>query len=98
MLPSISSIISSSSSVVTFNESNIEKDSLNLTFTPTEDLITKFIAEWKVSHETKDSLETILRRNVSKYEEQEEKFDFFAYNIEELVIKCHIRFFKWLDN
>ena len=71
----------------TFNEGDVLPKSLILTHTPTEDLVTKFVAEWTYDHAIEEPNKVIVRYNVKRYGTQEETFDFFIYNIRELVEK-----------
>ncbi len=74
-------------SVVTLTESDIEANSLELKTTSTEDLVTKFIAEWRRDYAANEKNSVILRHNVAKYGSKERVFDFYIYNIKELVVK-----------
>ncbi len=69
------------------NEDDVLFNSLVLDHTNTEELVTKFIAEWKPEGHLEDPYSIILRYNVSRYGVQEETFDFYTYNIRELVVK-----------
>lgn len=68
-------------------EDDVLANSLILDHTDTEDLVTKFVAKWKPSLELEDDYKVILRYNVKRYGTQEEAFDFYCYNIQELVVK-----------
>lgn len=72
---------------VTIDEDDVLPKSLILTHTPTEDLVTKFVAEWIYDHAIEEKNKVIVRYNVKRYGTQEETFDFFIYNIRELVEK-----------
>jgi len=69
----------------TLTESNI-KD-LIITTKPTEELVTKFTAEWRTDYTLEEPKKIVLRNNIPKYGEQKKTFDFYIYNIEELVVK-----------
>lgn len=73
--------------VATLSDSDIVQGSMILSFTPTEDIVTKFVAKWRYNYLQDEPNQVILRYNVSKYGSQRQEFDFFAYNIQELVIK-----------
>lgn len=73
-------------SVDTIDEDDIDFSSLELTCTPTEDLVTKFTAIWKPSYNL-DDYKIVLRTNLSKYDVIAEENPFFIYNIYELVLK-----------
>jgi hypothetical protein len=71
----------------TITETDVLANSLVLDHTNTEDLVTKFNAEWRPLCNLEDPYKVILRYNVKRYGLQEETFDFYTYNIRELVIK-----------
>lgn len=73
-------------SIDEINEDDIDFQSLALTCTPTEDLVTKLTATWKPSYNV-DDYKLILRTNMTKYDVVAEEFNFFIYNIYELVLK-----------
>lgn len=67
--------------------SDIIEKSLQLTFTNTEELITKFTGLWKPNYYLRTPYKIIVRRNVSKYKEIKDERDFFIYNDYTLVYK-----------
>lgn len=69
------------------NVSEMEEKSFELFHTETEDLVTKYVAEWQRDYALEDKNKLILRHNVKKYGTHEETTDFFIYNILELVRK-----------
>lgn len=71
----------------TIGEDDVMPESMIMTHTETEELVTKFVAEWKYDHALEEPNKVILRYNVKRYGTQERKFDFFIYNILELVEK-----------
>lgn len=71
----------------TIDEDDVLAKSLVLTHTETEELVTKFVAEWKEDYAIEDSNRVILRYNVQRYGVQEKTFDFFIYNFREYVEK-----------
>lgn len=72
----------------TITESDIDFDtSIEIFHTDTEDLVTKYVAEWQYDYALDDSNKLILRHNVAKYGVHEETYDFFCFNIRELVLK-----------
>jgi hypothetical protein len=73
--------------VDTITESEIHLNSLVLAHTPTEDLVTKMVCEWRESELQEEPYTTILRHNVAKYGTHEQSYDFYAYNYEDAVIK-----------
>ena len=77
---------SAQSAVDTISEIDISTNTLVVTSTDTEDLVTKLIAEWRPSYD-KEINKLILRHNVKKYGTHEETFDFYIYNSAALVQK-----------
>lgn len=75
------------SSVDTLTETDIQTESIDVSYTPTEEVVTKFVAEWKVDYSQQKSNQVIVRYNIPKYGEVERKYDFYIYNIESLVRK-----------
>lgn len=73
--------------VKTITQDDIAESSLKLTFTETEQLITKFTARWRETYVQKEPYRTIVRRNVKKYEEITEDKEFYIYNNRDLVVK-----------
>lgn len=74
-------------SITTVTESDIEQNTLKLTFTNTEELITKFEALWKPNYYIQDDYKIVVRRNLTAYDEIVDTFNFNIYNIRELVYK-----------
>lgn len=75
-------------SIETVGLSDIEFGTLSLEFTPTEDLVTKFKAEWLSDYSQRNKKnQMILRYNIPKYGEIEKVHDFYIYNHESLVNK-----------
>ena len=74
-------------SIETIAKSDIELESMQLTHTDTEDLVTKYVVEWKSDYAADEPNKVILRHNVIKYGTHEQTDDFFIYNILELVKK-----------
>jgi hypothetical protein len=74
-------------SVHTFNESNVDTNTLELGFTQTEDLITKFVGTWRAHGAQDEDHKCILRYNVKKYGIHEFAFDFYAYSLIDIVLK-----------
>lgn len=76
--------------VRTLDASNVAIDSVEVTFTPTEDLVTKMTASWRRDYAKEDEdrgklNQIVLRNNIPLYGNHEEEREFFIYNIEELV-------------
>ena len=74
------------SAVISITETETEFGTFVLDTTPTEDIVTKFIAEWTNDYSDEEQPhELILRNNIGKYGKVEETFDYFIYNFESLV-------------
>jgi hypothetical protein len=71
----------------TITEDDVLPGSLIITHTETEELVTKYIAEWIFDHSKDKPNKAIYRYNLKTYGTQEETFDFFAYNVLKLVRK-----------
>lgn len=69
------------------DEDDVIAQTFVLSHTETEDLVTKFVADWKIDYSTDAKNRVILRYNVRRYGTQEQTFDFYIYNILELVQK-----------
>jgi hypothetical protein len=65
--------------VATLTLDDIQLGSLELGCTPTEDLITKYVASWRPDYAHDKENTMILRHNVTKYGTLEESFDYYAY-------------------
>jgi hypothetical protein len=74
-------------SVDTITEKDIEYNSIEVTLTPTEDLVTKYTAEWRLSYAQDELNKIILRHNVKKYGIQEDDYLFYIYNQPDIVHK-----------
>jgi hypothetical protein len=68
-------------------ESDVIQNSLVLDHSNTEDLVTKLVCEWRPQCFLEEPYRVILRYNGKRYGTHEETFDFYCYNIQELVIK-----------
>ena len=74
-------------SVATITEDLVEAKTLQITHTPTEDLITRFTSTWIYDHAYPEPDLIIQRFNVAKYGLHPLTYDFYAYNIQQLVEK-----------
>ena len=66
--------------VETISDDDIEVDSVTVTSTDTERLVTKFVAEWRADSFQEQPSKIIFRYNIQKYGLHEETYDFYAYN------------------
>lgn len=64
----------------TITESDVDANTLELSHSDTEDIVTKLIAEWKRDYSLDENNSVILRHNIKKYGTQEDTFDFYAFN------------------
>lgn len=74
--------------VDTITQDDIEVDTLEVTCTETERIVTKFVAEWFVSELQKDVFKIITRYNIPKYGTHEETHSFYIYTNAEPVQKA----------
>lgn len=72
---------------LTLDTSRVDFGSLSIEHTSTEDLVTKLSAKWRRDWEQDEPFEVVLRNNVRKYGLFEQEFDFYIYNIQDLVTK-----------
>jgi hypothetical protein len=71
----------------TVHESVVERKTLELTLTPTEDLVTEFCANWDSDYSAERRNKVVLRNNIGKYGLHTEEFDFYIYNTQDMVVK-----------
>ena len=76
---------SEDASVDTITEADAVFQSIVVSTTETEDIITKYTALWKADYLQSKDYKLILRYNISKYGIKERSFDYFIYNQEALV-------------
>ena len=74
--------------VDTITESDVNLGTIEVSTSPSEELVTKLIAEWKESYSQEKSHQTIFRHNTDLYGVKERTIDFFIYNIPSLVSKA----------
>ena len=74
--------------VKTLTKADIENKTLKITYSETEEVVTKFIALWQDNYfYTTKKNKLILRHNINKYGEQAREFNFTIYNNRDLVLK-----------
>lgn len=66
--------------VATITASDVDANTLKLSHTDTESIVTKLVAEWRRDYSIDEPNKVILRHNVQKYGTQEETFNFYIYN------------------
>jgi len=74
-------------SVATITASDINQGSLKITCEDNLNVVTKFIAEWQPHYAVTKKNRIIFRHNVKKFDENEETFNFYIYDNEQLVRK-----------
>lgn len=72
--------------VDTITEDHVTQNTLKLTSTTTEELVTKFVVTWNDNYAIAPKL-LILRNNINKYGTHEQQFDFYIYDRYQLVEK-----------
>jgi hypothetical protein len=72
----------------TITEDDVTANSLRIEHTSTEDLITKYVAKWKSDYAVDKNNTVILRHNVKRYGTHEQEFDYYCFNILDLVRKA----------
>lgn len=73
--------------VSTISRADILTNSLELSHTDTEDIITKMVCEWNASGAQENPFRTTLRHNVAKYGLHSGTFDYYIYNYADSIIK-----------
>lgn len=68
-------------------EANILQDSVKLSFTPAEDVVTRFVAEWRQNYFAKEPFTVTFENNIAAFGLNEEQFQFYIYNERSLVYK-----------
>lgn len=74
-------------SIDTITESDIEVNSINVSGSATEDLITKLVVEWRTTYAQDALNKLILRHNIEYYGTQEETMEFYIYNEPDIILK-----------
>lgn len=68
-------------------EDSIDAGSINIFTSPSEDIVTKLVAQWTDDYSLASPHTITIRNNGSKYGIRERVIDFYIYNIGELVVK-----------
>jgi hypothetical protein len=71
----------------TFNEDTVNTQSLELGFTDTEELVTKYIATWRAHGAQDEDNRVVMRYNVEKYGVHEQTVDMYAFNYISAIVK-----------
>ena len=71
----------------TITESDIEFNSISVSGTPTEDIVTKLILEWRITYANDNLNKLILRHNIAYYGLHEETIEFYIYNQPDIIQK-----------
>lgn len=72
--------------IETITPDDVDLGSVTVSYTNTEDVVTKFIATWKQKQSDQDS-KVIFRNNIPKYGTIDREYKFFVYNDQRLVEK-----------
>jgi len=70
---------------LTLTEAMVENKTFELHYTETENLVTKFVAEWRTTLDKDKPNKLVYRNNIPKYGEVEQVYNFYIYNSKELV-------------
>lgn len=73
--------------IETITADDVDLGSVTVTYTNTEDLVTKFVASWKQKQSDPTPNKVIFRYNIPKYGTLTREYDFFVYNDQRLVEK-----------
>lgn len=73
--------------VDTITDDDVEVNTMVVTSTETEKLVTKFTALWRERQNQDTPNKIIFRNNIQKYGVLEEQYDFYIYNNQECVAK-----------
>lgn len=73
--------------VDTIDEDDIIPKTLQISLSSTEDVVTKLVAKWKKDYALPRQNTLILRHNVKDYGTHEKTFDYYCFNILQLVRK-----------
>ncbi len=68
----------------TFTDDDVVLNTLSITCNPTEEIVTSYVATWK-PNSFQDDFKIIYQYNIPRYGFHEETYNYYAYNIEELV-------------
>ena len=71
----------------TITKDDIQQASLQLSYTPTEELITKLTATWRATYAQTTDYSLIIRRNLTRYNEVADSREIYIYNSKDLVWK-----------
>ena len=71
----------------TFSEDTVLSQSIELGFTSTEELVTKYIGNWRAHGAQEEDNKVIMRYNVKKYGTHEQEIDFYAFNYISAIVK-----------
>lgn len=71
--------------VDTISTSDVIEDSLSISTTDTESVVTKFVAEWKFNEYQERLNKLVFRYNIQKYGVHEERYNYFAFSTVDAV-------------
>ncbi len=74
-------------SVFEFTEDTVLTQSIELQFTDTEELVTKYVGSWRAHGAQEEDNRFVIRYNVKKYGTHEESVDMYAFNYVSAIVK-----------
>lgn len=74
-------------SVTDFTDADVDFGTMELSFTPTEEITTKMVCTWRATGAQPNDNTAIFRYNVKKYGIKEKNFNFYIYNKVDFVVK-----------
>ena len=74
-------------SIATITEADVIENTLEVSYTESEDLTTKYLAEWRSEYKSGKKNLVILRYNIAYYGVHEKRYDYFIYTQQQLVEK-----------
>lgn len=77
-------------SIATITESDILEESLEVSYTETEDIVTKIKAAWKSDYKQSQPNLVILRYNIGYYGVKQKEDIYYIYNMQQLVEKSAV--------
>ncbi len=74
--------------VDTITEEDVIEMSAEVSYTETEDLVTKYVAHWRADYKLSKNFAVILRYNIAYYGLLEKEYSYFCFNMIQLVQKA----------
>lgn len=73
--------------IETIADTDVDLNSVEVSYTSTEDIVTKFTAIWRPTYAQDKDSKIVFRKNIHRYGTVEQSYDFFAYNVANSVAK-----------